>query len=203
MNNISRFLSRFDRRSLLIGVAVLLLLFNLVRWLSGSYEARQAELESNLARLEQYGSVTGSAKEIEEHLGDLVRQKTRVEKYFFTGENGDKIASAMQIKIQSLISRSGMQSESIRPIRQKAEGEHEKGKDAPVFGEVVVKARLTGTLTQFMGLINDLYRGEEFFKIENFSLKAYKTGLKIFIDLRGYYILPEENKKDGAGGLEA
>ena len=203
MNNVTRFLNRFERRSLLIAVAVVLLLFNLGRWINSSYQARQAELESNWARLEQYGSVTGNVEQLKEQLDDLLKRKTKVEKYFFTGETDDKIASAMQIKIQSLISRTGMRSESIRPIRQKREAENEKGDDGPVLGEVVIKARLTGTLMQFIDLISDLYKGKEFFKIENFSLKAYKSGLKIFIDLRGYYILPEEKASDGVGGVEA
>ena len=88
-------------------------------------------------------------------------------------------------------------------IRQKKEAGHEKGEDTPVLGEVVIKARLAGTLMQFMDLISEIYKGKEFFKIENFSLKTYKNGLKIFIDLRGYYILPDQKDSDGAGGVEA
>jgi hypothetical protein len=201
MNNITRFLSRFERRYLLIAVAVVLLLFNLGRWATNSYQARQTELESNLARLEQYGLVTGKTVPLEEQLNSLTKQKTKVEKYFFTGATDDKIASAMQIRIQALIARTGMQSESIRPIRQKLEADRGEGEERAILGEVVIKARLAGSLIQFMDLISELYRGKEFFKIESFSLKPYKSGLKIFIDLRGYYILPDQN--DGAGGVES
>ncbi len=201
MNNITRFLSRFERRYLLIAVAVVLLLFNLGRWATNLYQARQTELESNLARLEQYGFVTGKTVSLEEQLNSLTKQKTKVEKYFFTGATDDKIASAMQIRIQALIARTGMQSESIRPIRQKLEAERGKGEDRSILGEVVVKVRLAGSLMQFMDFISELYKGKEFFKIESFSLKPYKSGLKIFIDLRGYYILPDQN--DGAGGVES
>lgn len=200
MNNIARFINRFERRSLLIAVAVLLLLFNIGRWITSSYQAGGVELESNLARLEQYGYVTGNVAQLEEQLNSLAKQKAEVEKHFFTGATDDKIASAMQIKIQALVAQAGLVSESIRPIRQKAEAEKGKGEKAPVLGEVVVKVRLVGSLMEFMDFIAALYKGKEFFKIENFSLKPYKKSLKIFIDLRGYYILPGQH--DGAGGTE-
>lgn len=200
MNDISRFFSRFERRSLLIAAAVLLLLLNLGRWAAASYQARQVELESNTARLEQYLAVTEKTEELENRLEQLLRQKGQVEKYFFSGETADKIASAMQIRIQSMVTKSGLQSESIRPLRQgKDEG---RGKDeaGQPLGEVLIKARLAGTLSQFMDFVAEIYRGREFFKIENFSLKPYKnSGLKIFVELRGYYIQPAKESDTGGG----
>jgi hypothetical protein len=201
MNNISRFLSRFERRSLLIAVAVVLAVLYLGRWGADSYEARQVELESKRARLEQDNAIAERVELYAERLKDLDRQKVKVEKYFFSGETNDKIASAMQLRIQALVSRAGLQAESIRPIRQKKEVAPEKGAKAPVFGEVSIKVRLAGTLMEFMDFMSELYKGEEFFKVENFNLKPYRnTGLKIFIDLKGYYILPDHNNDAGGTG---
>jgi hypothetical protein len=201
MNNITRFLSRFERSSLLIAMAIVLAILYVGGRASDSYKARQVDLESKRTRLEQYNAIADRAVVHEERLKDLNRQKAKIEEYFFSGETNDKIASAMQIRIQALVSRAGLQAESIRPIRQKKEVVPEKGTEAPVFGEVAIKVRLAGTLMEFMDFISELYRGKEFFKVENFTLKQYRnTGLKIFVDLKGYYILPDHNSETGGTG---
>ena len=202
MDNMVRFFSRFERKTLLIAGAVVLLLLNIGRLAGNSFEARQTELESKLTRLEQYQRITSRADDLDKKLERLLKHKKQIEKHFFTGTTDDKIASAMQLRIQSLVSRNGLQSESIRPIRQKKES---KDKDAEnvVLGEVLIKARLVGTISDFMDFMAALYQGKEFFKIENFSLKPYrKSGLKIFVELRGYYILPEKDQSDGPEGVE-
>jgi len=201
MNNITRFLSRFERRSLLIAVAVALAVLYLGVWAVDSYKARQADLESKRTRIEQYNDIAGRTGELEERLKSLNRHKTKIEKYFFSGATDDEIASAMQVRIQALVSRAGLQAESIRPIRQKKQVAPEKGEGAPVFGEVAIKVRLVGTLMEFMDFISELYKGKEFFKVETFNLKPYRnTGLKIFVDLKGYYILPDQSDETGGAG---
>ncbi|MEN8142215.1 MAG: GspMb/PilO family protein [Thermodesulfobacteriota bacterium] len=198
MDNIVRFFSRFERKTLLIVGAVLLLLLNIGRLVDNSFEARQVELESKSTRLEQYRKISARVGELDKKLARLLKQKKQAEKHFFTGATDDKITSAMQLRIQSLVGRAGMQSESIRPIRQKAkEAKDSKDKDsgAAVFGEVLIKARLVGSISSFMDFMASLYKGNEFFRVENFSMKPYrKSGLKIFIELRGYYLLPAENQ---------
>lgn len=200
MDNIIRFFSRFERKTLLIAGAVVLLLLNMGRIASNSFETRQTELESKIARLEQYKKISGRGGELDKKLERLLKQKGQAEKHFFTGETDDKIASAMQLRIQSLVSRAGMQSESIRPIRQTKESKGKENEPA-VLGEVLIKARLVGSISSFMDFLASLYKGNEFFKVENFTMKPYrKSGLKIFIELRGYYILPvEEQNKDQEG----
>ena len=107
----------------------------------------------------------------------------------------------MQLRIQSLVARAGMQSESIRPIKQKKESK-DKGGEGAVLGEVLIKARLVGSISAFMDFMAGIYKGNEFFKVENFSLKPYrKSGLKIFIELRGYYLLPEVKQEKDQKGL--
>ncbi len=201
MDNIVRFLSRFERKTLLIAGAVVLLLLNMGRLVSNSFETRQKELESKITRLDQYKKISGRADELDKKLESLTEQKIGVEKHFFTGETADKIASAMQLRIQSLVARAGMQSESIRPIRQ-AKDSKDKDTDEAIIGEVLVKARLVGSISAFMDFMVSLYKGNEFFKVENFSLKPYrKSGLKIFIELRGYYILPEKEQGEEQKGV--
>jgi len=194
MNNLTRFLNRFQRRTLLIAVAVLLLLLNLGRWVISSYDIRKTELESKLARLEQVRFVAGQSDILKERLAKTDKAKKQVEVYFFRGESGEKIASAMQLRVQALVSQAGLASESIRPTNQPSDKNRDFGGEqflAP--GEVNVKARLVGTLEEFMMFQALLYKSKEFFKIEKITLKPYKkAGLKIFLELRGFYILAEK-----------
>lgn len=201
MNNITRLISRFERRSLLIAAAAVLAVLYMGGLVVDSYKARQVDLENNRTRLEQYNTITDSTEGLEERLVNLNRQKEKIERYFFTGETNDKIASAMQIRVQALVSRAGLQAESIRPIRQRKEVSTEKESEAPVFGEVAIKVRLAGTFMEFIDFMSLLYKGKEFFKVESFNLKPYRnSGLKIFLDLKGYYILPgHSNEPEGEG----
>jgi hypothetical protein len=190
MKNIIHFFARFQRRSLLIAAAILLIVVNLGRWVNDDYETRQGELESKMGQLAQYQLVTRKAEIFDERLTHLLGIKEQVGKYFFTGEDDDKLSSAMQLRIQSLVAKAGMQAESIRPMMQKTDGKRDKDDAGDVLGEVLIKVRLAGTLHEFMDFMTDLYRSKEFFEIESISLKPYrKTGLKIFIELKGYYIL--------------
>lgn len=195
MKNIVYFFERFQRRTLLIAVAVVLVVLNLGRWGNDAYTARQDELESKLALLEQYQGVTSKVEDFDERLADLVKVKEQVGGYFFTGENDEKLSSAMQLRIQALVVKAGMQAESIRSTIQKIEGKKGKDRLGDALGEVLIKARLAGSLTAFMDFMTELYRGKEFFQIESVSLKPYRNrGLKIFLELKGYYVL------SGSGG---
>ncbi|MCK5437327.1 MAG: hypothetical protein KAI90_04905, partial [Desulfobulbaceae bacterium] len=76
--------------------------------------------------------------------------------------------------------------ESIRP----SQGREHKERD---YGEVAVKMRLSGSLNGFIKFLADLNRSQQLFIIEGFTLKSYKkTKLKIFMELKGYYLLKKE-----------
>lgn len=200
MKNLVYFLERFQRRSLLIAVAVFLVIITLLRWVGDAYETRQEEFENKMAKLGQYQLITSKAEVFDKRQKNLLRLKGQVGRYFFTGENDDKISSAMQLLIQALVAKAGMQAESIRSTVQKVDGRQEKGAET-VFGEVLLKASLAGTLEEFNGFLADLYRGKEFFAIESITLKPFRnTGLKIFIELKGYYVL---RGQDGDAGEDA
>ncbi|MFN2364901.1 MAG: GspMb/PilO family protein [Desulfurivibrionaceae bacterium] len=195
------FFKRFQRRTVLIALALLLLVVYAGRWIDDVYDARRTELENRLNRLGQYQLDTAKAEIYEKRLQNLLTLRKQVDHYFFSGENDNKLSSAMQLKIQALVVRAGLQAESIRPVMQKNEGPDsaEKGE---VLGEVLIKTRLAGTLGQFVDFMAELYRGEKFFYIEDVSFRPYQnSGLKIFIELRGYYVLLDEDS--GSGGPES
>jgi hypothetical protein len=191
------FFKRFQRRTVLIAIAVLLLVLYAGRWLNDAYEVRRIELETSLNRLNQYRLVTAKAEIYEKRLQNLLTLKEQVDPYFFSGEDDNKLSSAMQLKIQALVVKAGLQAESIRPVLQKGEGQ-DRAENDYVLGEVLIKARLDGTLAQFADFMAELYRSEKFFRIEDISLRPYRnTGLKILLELRGYYVLAGEDDSSG------
>ena len=78
MDNIVRFFNRFERKTLLIAAAVVLLLLNVGRLVNNSFETRRTELESKIIRLEQYKRITGKADELDKRLARLLKQKGQV-----------------------------------------------------------------------------------------------------------------------------
>lgn len=197
MKDIVHFFARFQRRSLLMAAAVLLIIVNLGVWVNDAYDTRQEEVESKTAQLEQYQLVSRKGKVFDERLDHLLGLQEQVGQYFFTGEDDNKLSSAMQLRVQALVAKAGLQAESIRPTMRKTDLKQDKG-GGSVLGEVMIKVRLAGTIHEFMDFLATLYRGKEFFEIESVSLKPYrKTGLKIFIELKGYYIIPGQSGDSG------
>jgi len=203
MNSLTRIFNRYRRRTWLLGLAVLLLLAKLGSLGLDNYQAREATLETRQVTLQQYRNLTANADELRARLKRLQAIRERLETRLFSGTSEEEIISAMQLNFQALVSTAGLQSESIRPVRQRsgrgAEGEKAaKGEDLP--GEVAIKARLVGTLSQYLELLAALEGSEKFFKIDSFTLSPYKkTGLKIALDLRGYFSTTPA-KTEGGGG---
>jgi len=197
MKKIFYFFERFQRRNLLIAAAILLLIIYAGQWVNYTYAARQIDIESRLSRLGQYQLATRKAEVYKARLQQLVKLKKQVGKYFFTGEDDNRLSSAMQLKIQALVAKAGLQAESIRPVMQKSEG-RDKEEGGYTLGEVLIKTRLAGTLSQFSAFMAELYRSEEYFGIESISIRPYRnTGLKIFVELRGYYVLLKGDENPG------
>ena len=61
MKVIIEFFEQFQRRTLLIAVAAILLVFSLVSRVNDAYETRQEELGSKMAKLAQYQLVAGKS----------------------------------------------------------------------------------------------------------------------------------------------
>ena len=182
MNQIMEFIHRFDRRHLLVGVAVVLLVANLGRLGLGYLDSRQEELADRMAMLAQYREAVQRLPEIEDRVALLARQQQQLESFLFQGENEEKIASAMQIMLQSEVGNAGLEPEFIQPVRA---GE---GGDRKEHGEIVIKMRLSGVLNDLGKFLHSRYASKQFFRIENLTIKPFRPGeLKIFLDVRGYY----------------
>jgi hypothetical protein len=189
MNSLTRFFNRYRRRTWLLGLAALLLLAKLGSMTLDNYQERVAALETRQATLQQYRNLTANVEELRSRLKRLQASRQRLMTHLFRGTSEEEIISAMQLNLQALVATAGLQSEAIRPVQQRSGrgAEGEKAGNHP--GEVAIKARLAGTLSEFLGLLVALERSEKFFKIESFSLSPYKkAGLKIALDLRGYFI---------------
>lgn len=192
MNQIMEFIHRFDRRHLLAGVAVVLLVANLGRLGLGYFDSRQEELEERMAMLAQYRETVQRLPEIEERVVLLARQQQQLESFLFHGENEEKIASAMQIMLQSEVNNAGLEPEFIQPVR-KGEG---GGGDRKEHGEIVIKIRMSGALNDLGKFLHSRYASKQFLRIESISIKPFRPGeLKISLDVRGYYKIAREGGK--------
>jgi Tfp pilus assembly protein PilO len=184
------FIHRFDRHHLLAGVALVLLVANLGRWGFGYFESRQEELADRMEMLAQYREAVQRLPEIEDRVALLARQQQELESFLFQGENEEKIASAMQIMLQSEVSNAGLAPEFIQPLRTA------EGGDRKEHGEVAIKVRMSGSLNDLGQFLHSRYASKQFFRIESLTVKPFRAGeLTISLDVRGYYkISKEENK---------
>lgn len=184
MKQLLDYIGRIDRRHLLFGVAALLLVLNLGRWGVGYFTSRQDELASRIGLLEQYKKSVAKLPQVQQRVVQLQRQAQQLEAYLFSGDNEDKIASAMQIRLQSEISNAGLEPEFIQPLRGGATS------DRQGLGDIGIKIRMSGSLNDFMKLLKNLSSARELFKIESFTVKPFKQSeLKIFMEVRGFYRL--------------
>lgn len=192
MNQIVEFLQRFDRRYLLAGVAAVLLAANLGSWAMAYLDSRQAELADRMAMLAQYREAVQRLPEIEARVALLARRQQQLESFLFQGENEEKIASAMQIMLQSEASNAGLEPEFIQPVRAGDGG----GGDRKEHGEIAIKIRMSGGLDDLGRFLHSRYLSKQFFRIEGLTLKPFRPGeLKISLDVRGYYKIGREGDK--------
>jgi Tfp pilus assembly protein PilO len=190
VNQIMEFVQRFDRRYLLGGIAALLLLLNLGRLGLDYLDSRQAELTDRMAMLTQYREAVQRLPELEDRVVLLSRRQQRLESFLFQGESEEKIASAMQIMLQTEVSNAGLEPEFIQPVRA---GE---GGDRKEHGEIAIKIRMSGALNDLGVFLHSRYAGKQFFRIESLTIKPFKPGeLKISMDVRGYYKIGREAGK--------
>lgn len=192
MNQIMEFIQRFDRRHLLAWVAAVLLVANLGRLGLGYLDSRQAELTDRMTMLAQYREAVQRLPELEDRVVLLARQQQQLESFLFQGENEEKVASAMQIMLQSEVSNAGLEPEFIQPVRA-GDG---SGGDRKEHGEIVIKIRMSGALNDLGKFLHSRYASKQFFRIESLSIKPFKPGeLKISLDVRGYYKIGKEVDK--------
>lgn len=190
MNQLMEFIHRFDRRHLLAGVAAVLLVANLGSWAWDYLDSRQAELEDRMTMLAQYREAVQRLPELEDRVALLARRQQQLESFLFQGENEEKVASAMQIMLQSEVTNAGLEPEFIQPVRA---GE---GGDRKEHGEIAIKIRMSGALNDLGRFLHSRYLSKQFFRIESVSIKPFRPGeLKISLDVRGYYKIGAEGGK--------
>ncbi|MGV1100717.1 type II secretion system protein GspM [Thiovibrio sp. JS02] len=186
------FFNRFERRHLLVGVAAVLLLLNLGRWGVDYVNARQEELAGRMDLLAQYQEAVRRLPEIERRVSLKSRRQQQLEALLFAGDSEEKIASSMQISLQSQISKAGLEPEFIQPVRSGGG----QAIDRQGHGDLAIKIRMSGSLNDFAKFLQILYASNQLFLIENYTIKPFSQGeLKIFMEVRGYYKISKTGDK--------
>lgn len=184
MNQFIMRIKSLDRKTLILTLAGLLLLLNLGRLSLSAYSSQQTEAMEKQNLLTQYQETASQLPTLKKRVTRLQQKSAMLEKYLFTGSAEAEISSAMQIMLQELVTKAGLEPESIRPM---VSGTQKGPRD---FHEISIKIRLAGTQSQFVDFIAQLYRSDKLFQVESFTLKPYKKSeMKIFIDLKGFYTL--------------
>jgi Tfp pilus assembly protein PilO len=109
------------------------------------------------------------------------QQISQIEQALFRGRDQDSVISTMQIKVQSILEKTGLEPESLRPVTSRKTSTNS-------LQSVVLKLRLNGNMNQFTAFLAAIYKHKTFFKIEGLTIKPFKQDqLKIYMDLRAYY----------------
>ncbi len=198
MNHLSQLIMmiRQNLRLVLLAVVAMLVLLNVGQWLRGQYVDKMQEIDTRIELLNQYKNAVVNIEALRKQESALEKGQGRVDSLLFVSDSEERVTSAMQILLQGKVTESGMASESIRPVRSVGDKAKQKARG---FQEVAIKARLTGTLNQFVHFVANLYRSEKLFKVESVALRPFKKKeLKIFLELRGYYRIAEPEKKGKA-----
>lgn len=192
MNQVHKLLALARSRNGLIVIVGVLLVLNVGRLVQGKYNEVARGVESKNALLGQYQIATQNIDLLRTRIRQLEARRQQFERHLFTGDAKEDVFSAMQIKLQEIVTASGVSPESLRPMAKSDKN------DDKLYGEAIVKLRLTGKLEEFLKFLSALYKMQYLFKVENFTLKPdRKAGLKIFIDLKGFYRLtaPDSSEK--------
>lgn len=183
IDRLKQILGRFQSKTLLIGIAIILLVVNVARMAIGYYNEQQQQVAEKIALLDQYRVSTQKLNQLKNRVAGLKRQEQILDRYFFTGKSEEEISSAMQIKLQEMVTNAELEPEYIRPVTRG--GGAVKSKD---FGEIAVNLRLSGSIDKFAEFLKNLYKSQHLFKIESFSVKPFKkTELKIVLEVKGFY----------------
>lgn len=191
--SLTKLISLARTRNGLLVIVGLLVLLNAVRLINGKYDDILQGVESKQALLGQYRMSTKDIDTLRTKIQQLETRKAQFETHLFRGETEKDVTSAMQIKLQEVLGRVGLNPESLSPA---AKGGKE---DGTAYSEVVIKIRLGGTLENFMKFLAELYKMDSLFRLENLTIKPLKKEeVKIFLELKGYYLLNNPPKEESA-----
>lgn len=177
-------LPHIGRRTLLVGIAVLALLLGGLREGINYYQTKVAERANSRQALLLYRKQIRGLPVLRQRVQLLQRQARNLEGLLFGGDSIDAVTSAVQIRLQGMITKAGLEPESLRPLSS------HRQKEARAIQTITIKMRLAGTLPQFEQFLAQLYRSRQLFLIDSFTIKPYrKDSVKIFIDVKGLYRL--------------
>lgn len=182
IDHLKQILGQYQRRTLLIALAVILLLLNGGRMAVTYYNESQHAIADKILLLAQHRASVQTLDQLQARVEILRRQQQRLNRYFVPGKSEEEILSTIQIKLQEMVSRAAMNPEFIRPVRR---GGGAKNDD---FGEISVNVRMSGTLNNFTVFLKNLYMSQYFFKIESFAIKPFKQDMvQIVLEVKGFH----------------
>ena len=183
MNLFTQILTWARSRTGLIVIAGIMLALNIGRLATNKYFEVLDGIESKQALLGQYRISTQNVDSLRNRIKQLEARRQQFNSHLFSGGSKEEISSAVQLEIQDILGKSGVNPESLRPITKGAKKGEEK-----IYGDVTIKIRLTGKLENFLKFLSELYSLNYLLTIENFTMKPFrKEELKIFLELKGYY----------------
>lgn len=189
--SLTKLISLARTRNGLLVIVGLLVLLNAVRLINSKYADILQGVESKQALLGQYRMSTKDIDTLRSKIQQLETRKAQFETHLFRGETEKDITSAMQIKLQEVLGRVGLSPESLSPATKGGK------EDGTAYSEVVIKIRLGGTLENFMKFLAELYKMDSLFRLENLTIKPLKKEeVKIFLELKGYYLLNDPPKEE-------
>jgi len=190
MLNLSKLLALARTRNGLLVIVGSLLLLNAVRLINGKYAEVLHSVESKQALLGQYRMTTKDIETVLARVQEIETRKNQFESHLFQAATEKDVTSAMQIKLQDVMTKVGLSPESVN-----AGGKGGKDANSP-YGAVSIKVRLGGTLDNFMKLLAEIYKMDTLFRVDSFTIKPFKKEeLKIFLELKGFYRLTEPTKE--------
>ncbi|MEW6593738.1 MAG: type 4a pilus biogenesis protein PilO [Thermodesulfobacteriota bacterium] len=179
-----------DRKTLLYGVAGLLLLLNLGRFGWLAVEGWQESIDDRVEQLAKYRKAVNRIDTLKGEVAALEGQHQTLTSYLFTGASEEEAASAMQVALQDEVVKAGLEPEFIQPTPSEAATKPEPTKKEGIRA-ISIKLRLGGTLNNFGQFVQELYRAKKLFTIENCTVKPLrKEDLKIYLEVKGYYAIP-------------
>jgi len=182
MMTIRRLLARYRGKPLLLSIAGALFILNIGRLGIAHYQEQREAAETKLALLAKYKTTVEQLPELRQRVARLQQEKQVADQAFMSGGTEEEIASKMQIMLQDMVVKAGLEPEYIKSNRT---GSQEAGRS---FQEITIKMRLSGDINKFVELLSNLYQSKTYYRVESFSIQqGKKNELRIFMDLIGYY----------------
>ena len=180
------------RKNFLSGIGIVLICIMCIYGSTVKYSAMKVELENIEQQFFLVQKHLNKTSSLRQQTRQQIQQLSHLDSSLLKGKSKDVARSTMQIQVQSMLTSSGLEPESLRPVTARESGNE-------TIHSVLLKLRLSGSIEQFQKFLTTLYKADTFFHIEGLTIKPFKHNqLKIYMDLRSYYqtsTLPPTNPK--------